>query len=253
MTGQASILVFSNADRVLTHAAAASLADAAVVLKQLDDDHVPLVLCSSKTRAEIEYIQQSLGLRHPFVSEGGGAVFIPAGYFPFDVPAARRIAGYDAVEFGRPSIEVIAALRRIAARERIAVTGFSAMSVEDVSRACHLPLLQARLAKLRDYSECFTLAEPGDEPRRRLWKSLEAAHFRCITGECFDQVGAGTDSVLAVALLRVLYMRAYGDLVILGADARRHAGDAGVVAWAEMVVETVRGSRSRVAPAQIPY
>ena len=150
MTEHTPILVFSDAYCVLTHAAAASLAEAASVLRRLDEDDVPLVLCSNKTRAEIEYIQQGLGLRQPFVSEAGGAVFIPAGHFSFDVPGARRIAGYDAVELGRPSLDVIVALRRIAARERMSVVGFSDMSVEDVARACGLPLLQARLAKLRE-------------------------------------------------------------------------------------------------------
>jgi mannosyl-3-phosphoglycerate phosphatase family protein len=252
MTEHTAILVFSDADRVLTHAAAASLAEAAGVLRQLDEDDVPLVLCSSKTRAEIEYIQQGLGLRQPFVSEAGGAVFIPAGYFPFDVPGARRIAGYDAVEFGRPSLDVIAALRRIAARERVSAVGFSDMSVEEVARACGLPLLQARLAKLREYSECFRIAEPDDLARRRLLKALEAARLRCVTGEPFDQVAAGADSVLAVAMLRAFYMRARGDLITVGADARRNAGDDDVVGWAERVVDAVRDTRSHLAATQIP-
>jgi predicted mannosyl-3-phosphoglycerate phosphatase (HAD superfamily) len=249
MTLQTSILVFSDADRAFNHAAARARVEAARVLRQLDVDRVSLVLCSNKTRAEVEYIQQALGLRHPFVTEGGGAAFVPAGYFPFDVPGGRRIAGYDAVEFGRPSLEVIKALHRIAARERISIAGFSDMSVDDVARACDLPLLEARLAKLRDYTECFRVVEPNGLARRRLWKALEAARLRCSAGERFDQVGAGTDSVLAVALIRALYTRARGELITVGVDAPRHAGDGDVVRWAERIVELVQDTRSPLIPA----
>ena len=102
------------------------------------------------------------------------------------------------------------------------------------------------------YSECFRIAEPDDLARRRLMKALEAARLRCVTGEPFDQVGAGADSVLAVAMLRAFYMRARGDLVTVGADARRNAGDDDVVSWAERVVDAVRGTRSRITATRIP-
>ena len=83
-------------------------------------------------------------------------------------------------------------------------------------------------------------------------KALEAARLRRVIGEPFDQVGAGADSVLAVAMLRAFYMRARGDLVTVGADARRNAGADDVVGWAERVVDAVRGTRSRLAATQLP-
>ena len=71
------ILIFSEVDGVLRDPSVGSLATAANVLEELSREHVPLILCSSKTRAELEQIQQELRISHPFVCENGGAAFIP--------------------------------------------------------------------------------------------------------------------------------------------------------------------------------
>ena len=39
--------------------------------------HVPVVLVSSKTRAEMVKLKDELGLSHPFISENGGGIFFP--------------------------------------------------------------------------------------------------------------------------------------------------------------------------------
>src|SRR6188768_457023 len=42
---------------------------------------IPIVFFSMRTRAELEAIQQELGIRHPFVAEEGGALYVPQHYF----------------------------------------------------------------------------------------------------------------------------------------------------------------------------
>src|SRR6185503_17372638 len=91
MASELPIVVFSDPDQ-------RAVGEAARALAALGRAAVSLVLCSSKTRAEVETIQQALGIHHPFVCESGAATFVPAGYFPFDVPQARDLAGYQAVE-----------------------------------------------------------------------------------------------------------------------------------------------------------
>src|SRR5580765_6997542 len=94
------IVVFSNLDAVLGHPGPNAFSEAASALKPLERARIPLVLCSSKTRAEVEVIQQALDVRHPFVCESGSAAFVPAGYFTFEVTNAREVAGYRAIELG---------------------------------------------------------------------------------------------------------------------------------------------------------
>jgi mannosyl-3-phosphoglycerate phosphatase len=203
-------------DGVLRQPHTPSFVKAANVLKQLEHDDAVIVLCSGKTRAEIQFIQQKLDITEPFLCENGGAVLIPAGYFGFDVPNARALSGYQAVEFGRPYTDVVELLHRTADRVRVPIVGFSDMSIEDVARECRLPLLQARLAKLREYEEPFHVTSESPSARTRLFKALEAASLRCTSGGAFDLVGAPVQLDAGVGLLRRLYQRSSAALTTIG-------------------------------------
>ena len=267
MASELPIVVFSDVDGVFYDPDQRAVGDAARALAALGRAAVSLVLCSSKTRAEVETIQQALGIHHPFVCESGAATFVPAGYFPFDVPQARDLAGYQAVEFGRPHAEIAQALRRTAARLRVDMVAFGDMSVDEVARDCHLSLLQARLAKLPEYGERFRVRDRRAAARGRLFDALQASHLRCIRGAHFDYVGAPVENSLGVALLRTLYHRAFGAVVTVGladamaddnllqlVDRRVIVGDedparggVDVAAWARAIVdivEEVRGDRA---------
>jgi mannosyl-3-phosphoglycerate phosphatase len=186
------------------------------VLDLVARERIPLLFCSGKTRAEIELIQQDFGVNHPFISENGAAVFVPRGYFGFDVPNARNVAGYEAVAFGRPYAEVVDALRRTAQRQRVDVIGFNDMSVEEVAIDCCLSLMQARLAKLREYEEPFRILEDDPGARNRLFKALRRARLGCISGMPYDRVGAPVDHGVGVQMLIRLFHRAFGSLFSVG-------------------------------------
>jgi mannosyl-3-phosphoglycerate phosphatase len=266
------IVVFSDVDGVLRHPSVHSCTEAARALQRLWREDVPLALCSSHTRAEVGWIQQELGIRHPFICESGGAVFIPAGYFEFAVPGARDLAGYQAVEFGRPYAEVVRTLHRTAERLRIEIVGFGDMSVEEVARDCRLPLLQARLSKVREYGERFRVLDPGEATRSRLFRALKAARLRCITGEQYDQVGASVDNSIGVGMLLGLYNRAWGSVLPVGLvdeladdealqfvnrrvivpDDDPAMGGVDMVGWAEAIVDTVESARVSRPPDSAP-
>jgi mannosyl-3-phosphoglycerate phosphatase len=178
----------------------------------IERKHLPVVFCSSKTRAELELIQHELGVNQPFICESGAAVLVPQGYFGFSVEPAREVAGYDVVEFGKSYAEIVNLLHRAAERLGIEVVGFSDMSVEAVAIECDVPLLQARLAKLREYSELFRVidAKPGVIPRTV--KALRAAGLDCTTRRRYHQVGALRRDTGGQFLLG-LYRRAYGEVV----------------------------------------
>ncbi|MEP7306129.1 MAG: hypothetical protein ABJA98_11485 [Acidobacteriota bacterium] len=189
---------------------------------RIERERLPLVFCSSKTRAELELIQQELGINQPFISENGAAVFIPRGYFGFGAADVIDIAGYEVVEFGKPHTEVVASLHRAAGRLDIEVIGFSDMSVEDVAIECDVSLLQARLAKLREYNELFRVvdAKPGALPR--LFKALRAAGLDCTSRGAYHHVGA-VHRDLGIQWLRRLYRRAFGEVVTVAFGDHRGA------------------------------
>ena len=96
------------------------------------------------------------------------------------------------------------------------------MSVEDVAIDCDLPLLQARLAKLREYSEPFRVvdAKPGALPR--LFKALRAAGLDCTSRGRYHYVGAIRRD-LGGQFLRGLYRRAFGEVVTVAFGDHRSA------------------------------
>lgn len=199
------------------------------LFSRIERERLPIVLCSTKTRAELELIQQRLEIRHPFICENRAAAFVPQGYFGFAVPHTREVAGYDVVEFGKTSTEIVAALHRTARRLDVDVVGFSDMSVEDVAAECDLPLLQARLAKLREYSEQFRVVDERRGAVLRLLKALNAAGLECRNRGRYYHLGArGSDDGCYV--VRALYERAFDDIRTVafcdhlsGASLLRHA------------------------------
>lgn len=82
------IVIFTDLDGSLLDAKTYSFDAAGEALNALRVRNVPLILVSSKTRAEIERLRNTLDHPHPFVSENGGGVFIPKGYFDFPLEGA---------------------------------------------------------------------------------------------------------------------------------------------------------------------
>lgn len=77
----ARIIIFTDLDGTLLHPNIYSFAKARPALNLIKEEGIPLVLCSSKTRAEMEVYRERLGNNHPFVSENGGGIFIPKDCF----------------------------------------------------------------------------------------------------------------------------------------------------------------------------
>jgi mannosyl-3-phosphoglycerate phosphatase len=174
----------------------------------------PVVFVSSRTRAQLELIQHQLGLRHPFVAENGGAVYVPRGYFAAEVPQARLVAGYQAVSLGAPYSQVVDQLHQTAARLGVGIVGFNDMSVHAVAEECGLSVLQARLAKLREHDEPFRLVDDSETGRDRLTKGLRAAGLQCLASGRYSHTGTAVDQRRIVSLIRAWYQRAWHTPVV---------------------------------------
>jgi mannosyl-3-phosphoglycerate phosphatase len=236
-----ALIVFADIDGVLSALPPDQLAADLSRLHGLAPS-VALVLCSGRTRPEIEHLAHALGIRHPFICEHGAAAFVPDGYFPFEIPNAIPIAGYQVVEFGRSSASVVEALRRVADRQGVALRMFSEMRVDEVAYECGMTPLDARLAKLRDYGEMFRVVDGDGQTRARLHEALRGAHLRCVTGTPFDHVGASVDISIGVGMLRTLYRRAHGSAITIGVADWRADGDVLQLVECPVIVEARVGS-----------
>jgi mannosyl-3-phosphoglycerate phosphatase len=211
-----NFVVFTDLDGTLLDHATYSHAAATEALDVLAERKVPVILCSSKTRAEIEELRSDLGLKHPFITENGGAVFLPRGYFPAEVPGARRLKSYEVLEFGAPYWRLVEALHRAAGQAGIRVLGFSDMSVAEVASECGLSTQAARLAKRREYDEPFRILEGSTAEQSRFFEYLHQQGFRSTRGGRFHHLSGVADKGQAVRKLKALYQEQRGKVTAIG-------------------------------------
>ena len=163
-------LIATDLDGTLLDAETYSFRPAADALSEIADRWIPLVIISSKTAAEIEWIRQDLKNQHPFISENGGGIFIPEGYFPFPVSYTRKVDNYLIVDIGVPYTRLTAFLDGITGKYSLPVRGFHALTVEEISRLAGLSIDEAVRAKERGYDEPFLFYGDGAQ-----WCVLEKA------------------------------------------------------------------------------
>lgn len=82
------IIIFTDLDGTLLDSRY-SFRKALPAIKLIKEKNIPLILCSSKTRSEIELWRKKLNNNHPFISENGGGIFIPKKNSKFDIKKAN--------------------------------------------------------------------------------------------------------------------------------------------------------------------
>jgi mannosyl-3-phosphoglycerate phosphatase len=202
------ILVFTDLDGTLLDQRTYSFEPARPALGLLRESGIPLIICTSKTRAEVEGIRAALGNADPFIVENGGAVLIPEGYFSFEFPKARKDSGYLVIELGSPYARILGAFSRMKERLPVGLRGFSDMTVEEVARLTGLSRDEAVRAKRREYDEPFFLDEPAanlDIVR----KIAESAGLSITRGRFFHLTG-DNDKGRAVRVVKDIYTRKDG-------------------------------------------
>lgn len=156
----ASLLVATDLDScLLDEAYRHDAADEA--LAALRAAGVPVVLASSKTRAEMEPLWRELELAVPFVVENGGAIVWPED--PGDPRAVKR-GDLFVLSLGVPRRRLVAELRAIAVESGAQLAGFAEMAHERIAELTGLSGAAARRAAARDFDEPF-LCEPKDRAR----------------------------------------------------------------------------------------
>jgi mannosyl-3-phosphoglycerate phosphatase len=166
---------------------------------------VPLVFCSSKTSAEIEALRRELSNLHPFVTENGGGVFVPQGYFGTSIPQGFPLGSYRCLALAMPYDRMINELERIAEQAGVEVVGFHQMDAHDVAASTGLPLPAAKLALQRDFDEPFFFVRADEQAEARF---LQLAHERGLEltrGGRFWHLFQGSDKGRAVRKLMELY------------------------------------------------
>lgn len=199
-------IVFTDLDGTLLDRETYSFEDATPALKLLKKKEIPLVICTSKTRKEIEYYREKLGNNHPFISENGGGIFIQKNYFDFKFDYDKESEKYFVIELGTTYERLLEAIRKIK-KAGIEIKNFNDMSLEELSKDSDLSLEKARMAKKREYDEPFKILDKKDE--EKVMKIIEKNNLNCLKGGRYYHLMGNNDKGKAVKILKKLFERKF--------------------------------------------
>ncbi|MDP7180242.1 MAG: mannosyl-3-phosphoglycerate phosphatase [Candidatus Woesearchaeota archaeon] len=210
-------IIFTDLDGTLLDYKDYSYDEAEEGLELIKRESIPLIICSGKTRLEIELYRKKLGNKHPFISENGGGVFIPKGYFEFEFDFDSSDEDYFIIKLGLSHDELISKIKGL--KEKVSFEGFSDMSVEEISNSTGLPLNQAELAKKREFSEPIKINSDEVEMFK---EEVEKLGLKQTHGGRFYHIMGGSDKGKAVKILIELFRKKFGEMESVGIGDSRN-------------------------------
>ena len=169
-------VIFSDLDGTLLDHRNYSFEPASKALGLISSKSIPLILCSSKTRKEIELYRTLLENKFPFISENGGAIFIPENYFSKKYDYNRHIGEYNVIEIGTPREKLTSALKQISDKTGIKIKTFSDISALEIAELTDLDFTQAQ--GRADVVRISTPCAVQSPSRRSRLKQAEASMSR---------------------------------------------------------------------------
>lgn len=187
-------MIVTDLDGTLLDHDSYSFAPAKPALAEIARRGYPLVLNSSKTRAEMLALQKELGLHQPFICENGAAVFLPDG------------ERWQQQAFAAPREEWLPWVHELRLQEDYPFLGFSDWRPEQIAEITGLPVSKATLAARREFSEPLLWQGP-EEQRLAFEQQLQAQQLRLVRGGRFLSLQGQFDKAQAMQWLKNHYQR----------------------------------------------
>lgn len=268
-------LVASDLDGTMLDERTYAWSGAANALAFIIDRGIPLVLCSSKTRAEMTDVTRALGTHSPLVVENGGALVIPDGTLRREVAGAERRGDDWVLPLGAPHAWLADALAAIARETGAGLVPFASLTADELDALTGLRGEAAARAREREFDEPFLLPDWGQVPAvveaaaRRGLLVTRGGRFWHLTGPSdkgralrvlldlyasegrrFTTLGLG-DAANDLPLLRAVYRavvvpRPGGGLdpdLAAALPRAERAPEAGARGWNAAVLEILEGGR----------
>ncbi len=206
-------VIFTDLDGTLLDPKTYSFQKALPTLKLIKKLKIPLIFCTSKTRAETELYRKKIENKDPFIVENGGAIFIPRNYFDFEIKYDQIDGEYFVIKLGVEYEKLRKVLESIK-NKGIEITGFGDMNPKEIHEHCGLPLEQAELAKQREFDEAFKPVNEEDE--KEISRIIKQKGLNFVKGgTCFHITGKN-DKGKAVKILTDLYREKYKKIITCG-------------------------------------
>jgi mannosyl-3-phosphoglycerate phosphatase len=128
----------------------------------LDQANVPCIWLTSRTRTQLDDPLRKLGHKHPFIGEGGSAVYIPEDYFHLRGEKSERRGRFLCIPVAQSQPAAAEALDSLSAETGVPVVPLRSLSPRELAQNAALPQREAELARQRDFDELFFFAGASD-------------------------------------------------------------------------------------------
>jgi mannosyl-3-phosphoglycerate phosphatase len=182
-------------------------------VRRLQAKRIPIVLCSTKTSAEIILLWRELELDDPFICENGGAIYMPRDYLKVTLLGLKTDGPFEVLEFGTDVDRLRHALADAAGACGVVLRTFGQMEVDEIAALTGLSLDQAGRALQRRYDEPF-LVQSGDS--KKMVDMLRAQKLTVTRGDRFFHLSGGHSKRDAVEALLNLHRDQYGQVIAIG-------------------------------------
>ena len=204
-------IIFTDLDATLLDHHTYSFEAALSALKKIKDRNIPLILTSSKTRAEIEKLRTKLQNQDPFIVENGGAIYIPEKYFLIQFSFQKKQDGYLVIELGTPYPKLRQACEIIQSKTGLSLVGFGDLTPEKLVNKTGLSLEEAQLAIKRQYDEPFLIENEINESKfEQIKKIVSDLGLKLTIGGRFYHLTGENDKGKAVRMLISIFEKEWG-------------------------------------------
>lgn len=177
----------------------------------IKEKQIPLIFTTSKTRVEVERLQQKVGIIEPFIIENGAAIFFPAE--KYQTLELDEIDTYKTIVLGRPYIEILNFYNQY--KKKYGMNGFSDMAISEIAEHTGLDEKIARYAKQREFSEPFLLQQ-----EEKIDELVELARHDGLKitrgGRFYHLIGVNQDKGLAVQQANQIFRQEYKQIRTIG-------------------------------------
>jgi mannosyl-3-phosphoglycerate phosphatase len=195
-----SYIIFSDLDATLLDHQTYDFSAAQPALNFIKENHIPLVLVSSKTKAEMAQYQNKMGLSDfPFVVENGSAIYTAIDYFKNINFKDKKLSDiHDCYRLGISYKELIRILSSISQSYNYTIRGFHNISKEEIHAITGLEGNELEMSMRRGYSIPLLYDKKAEQILR---KEIDKFNLHLLYGGRFMHLLSKTDKGKAMRLL----------------------------------------------------
>jgi mannosyl-3-phosphoglycerate phosphatase len=194
------LFVFTDLDGTLLDPSDYEWGPAIGLLAELRKKSIPVVFCTSKTRAEVQDLQRRMGHKDPYIAENGGILVLPMAFLGRLVPRGDRPREL-VLHLGWKHADILQVLRELAQRTKVSIRCFHQMTPKEIARTTGLTLAQSRRAQQRDASEPFQFVNASAAKIRDFQRVARLRGFELAQGTRFWHLTTGSDKGQAMQLV----------------------------------------------------